>query len=163
VHSIPDPGFAGDDGSVEPAVADALAGYDADPTSHLAALAVLQHSRVLVPVVAVLGEVEYDEHGRPHDKTSDMATVLVEGADGRKALLAFTGTEPLRRWHPDARPVPVTFAVAARSALDDGADALVLDIAGPALFPVDGPLLQAVAQGMTLVRVDDGWAWARPA
>jgi hypothetical protein len=57
----------------------------------------------------------------------------------------------------------VTFAVAARSALDDGADALVLDIAGPALFPVEGPLLQAVAQGMTLVRVDDGWAWARPA
>lgn len=163
MRSIPDPGFAGDDGSVAPEVADALARYDADPRRHLEALAVLQHARVLVPVVAVLGEVEYDDHGRPHDKTSDMATVLVEGADGRKALLAFTGSAPLQRWNAQARPVPVTFKVAAESAVQDGADALVLDIAGPALFPVEGGTLRAVADGHTLVRVADGWAWARPA
>jgi len=163
VRSIPDPGFAGDDGSVAPEVADALARYDADPQRHLEALAVLQHARVLVPVVAVLGEMEDDEHGRLHEKTSDMATVLVEGADGRKALLAFTGTEPLQRWNPQARPVPVALRVAAQSAVQDGADALVLDIAGPALFPVEGEALRAVADGHTLVRVQDGWGWARPA
>jgi hypothetical protein len=163
VRSIPDPGFPGDDGSVAPEVAEALAGYDADPRRQLAALTVLQHSRVLVPVVAVLGELEYDEHGRPHDKTSDMATVLVEGADGRRALLAFTGTGPLQRWNPQARPVPVAFRVAAQSAVQEGADALVLDIAGPALFPVEGDVLRALAAGHTLVRVDEGWAWARPA
>jgi hypothetical protein len=163
VRSIPDPGFAGDDGSVDPAVAEALAGYDADPHRHLEALAVVQHARVLVPVVAVLGEVEVDEQGRAHDKTSDMATVLMQGADGRQALLAFTGTEPLQRWNPQARPVPVTFRVAAQSAVQDGADALVLDVAGPALFPVEGDLLRAVAEGLTLVRVAEGWGWARPA
>ncbi|HEU4568357.1 MAG TPA: SseB family protein [Marmoricola sp.] len=163
MRSIPDPGFAGDDGSVPPEVAAALAAYDADPRRHLEALAVVQHARVLVPVVAVLGELEYDDQGRPHDKTSDMATVLVEGADGRRALLAFTGTEPLRRWNPDARPVPVAFRVAAQSAVQDGADAMVLDIAGPALFPVEGEALRAVADGHTLVRLEDGWGWARPA
>lgn len=163
MRTIPDPGFAGDDGSVDPAVARALALCGADPRAHLDALAVVQHSRVLVPVVAVLGEVEYDEHGRPHDKTSDMATVLMEGTDGRKALLAFTGSEPLRRWNPDARPVPVRFPVAAQSAVQDGADALVLDVAGPALFPVEGELLRLLAEGHTLVRLQDGWGWARPA
>ena len=163
MRSIPDPGFAGDDGSVAPEVADALRRYDADPRRHLEALAVLQHVRVLVPVVAVLGEVEHDEHGRAHDKTSDMATVLVEGADGRKALLAFTGTEPLQRWNPEARPVPVALRVAAQSAVQDGADALVLDIAGPALFPVEGGALRSLAEGRTLVRVQEGWGWARPA
>jgi hypothetical protein len=163
VRSIPDPGFAGDDGSVAPEVADALARYDADPRRHLEVLAVLQHARVLVPVVAVLGEVEHDEHGRARDKTSDMATVLVQGADGRQALLAFTGTEPLLRWDHRARPVPVTFRLAAQSAVQEGADALVLDIAGPAMFPVEGEALRALAAGHTLVRVDDGWGWARPA
>ena len=163
MRSIPDPGFAGDDGAVDPAVAQALARYDADPGELLTTLAVVQHARVLVPVVAVLGEVEHDEHGRAHDKTSDMATVLMEGADGRKALLAFTGMAPLHRWDAAARPVPVALRLAARSALQDGADALVLDVAGPTLFPVEGEVLRALAEGFTLVQLDDGWGWARPA
>ncbi len=45
-----------------------------------------------MPVVALLGEVEHDEQGLAHDKTSDMAAVLMTGRDGRTALLAFTGT-----------------------------------------------------------------------
>ena len=64
MRTIPDPGFAGDDGAVDPGLAAALAAYDrADPEgqtgAHHEALAVLQDSRVLVPVVAVLGEVEH--------------------------------------------------------------------------------------------------------
>ena len=75
------------------------AAYDADPDRrHAATLAVLQRARLLVPVVAVLGEVEHDEQGLAHDKTSDMATVLMTGRDGRSALLAFTG-------HRGAAPV----------------------------------------------------------
>ena len=59
---------------------------------HYATLAVLQDTRVLVPVVAVLGEVELDAQGLAHDKSSDMAAVLMQGRDGRTALLAFSGT-----------------------------------------------------------------------
>ncbi len=70
----------------------------------------------------MLGEVEVDEHGLAHDKSSDMAAVLLTGRDGRRALLAFTGLEPLARWRPDARPVPVTARDAARAALADDAD-----------------------------------------
>ncbi|MCW2754169.1 MAG: hypothetical protein JWQ32_1580 [Marmoricola sp.] len=159
---IPDPGFAGDDGTAALEVASVLAAYDAAPdTGHAAALAVLQDSRVLVPVLAVAGEVEYDEAGLAHDKTSDMATVLITGRDGRTALLAFTSMGSLQAWDPQARPVPVTLRRAARSALQDGADAVLVDVAGPVMFAVEGDELNALAQDLVLVRVGPGWGWVR--
>jgi hypothetical protein len=167
MRSIPDPGFAGDQGTADPGLAAALAAYDATPESEdlrLAALAVLQDTRLLVPVVAVLGEVEHDEQGLAHDKTSDMAAVLMRGRDGRTALLAFTGTEALRRWDADARPVPVTAYDAARSAVQDAAAALLVDVAGPVLYAVEDDDLASLAAGHRLVRLDDGrWGWAAAA
>lgn len=163
MRSIPDPGFAGDDGAVPPEVAAALTGYAEDRTRHTAALAVLQHARLLVPVVAVLGEVEVDEQGLAHDKTSDMASVLMKGRDGRTALLAFSGAEPLRRWDAQARPVPVAVATAARAARQDGADAIVVDVAGPTMFVVEGDDLVQLAAGAMLVEVNGRHGWVRPA
>jgi len=163
VRTIPDPGFAGDDGSTDPEVAAALAAYDADPDArHAAALAVLQHARLLVPVVAVLGEVEHDEQGLAHDKSADMASVLMRGRDGRTALLAFTGQEALRRWDPSARPVPVPARLAAEAALQDGAEAVVVDVAGPVLLVVESDDLRELAAGHTLVPVSGRYAWVRP-
>ena len=91
----------------------------------------LQDARLLVPVVAMLGEVEYDDRGLAHDKTSDMAAVLMQGADGRLALLAFTSTAALAAWNPEARPVPVAAKLAAQSAVQEEAAAMVIDVAGP--------------------------------
>jgi SseB protein N-terminal domain len=148
---IPDSPFTGDDGSVAPDVAAALAAYDAGEATYAETLAVLQQARLLVPVVPVAGEAE-----------SDMATVLLTGRDGRTALLAFTGTAPLRTWDPQARPVPVGTALAARSAIQDGTAALVIDVAGPIRFVIEGDDLAAVAAGWTLARVGERTAWIRP-
>jgi hypothetical protein len=112
-------------------------------------------------VVAVLGEVEHDEQGLARDKTSDMATVLLRGRDGRTALLAFTGLPALQRWRADARPVPVRTVDAARAAVQEGADALVLDVAGPVLLPVEGEALRALADGFLLGEVAGRPAWVR--
>lgn len=162
MRSIPDPGFAGDDGAADPEVAAALAAYAADPASlHRATLAVLQRARLLVPVTAVLGEVEYDERGLAHDKTSDMATVLMRGRDGRLALLAFTSTTSLRAWNAQARPVPVSAAQAAEAALHDDAAALLVDVGGPVMFVIEGEDLRALAEGYTLVAMNATFAWAR--
>lgn len=159
---IPDPGFAGDDGSTPAALADALSAWVAGQATYAEALAVLAQSRLLVPVVAMLGEVEYDEQGLAHDKTSDMATVLLQGADGRLALLAFTGTPTLTAWNPQGRPVPVATALAARSALQDGAAALVVDVAGPVRFVVEGDDLERLASGWRLARAGEQVVWIRP-
>jgi hypothetical protein len=161
MRTIPDPGFPGDDGSTPQPLADALTVYREDPDGgYLPALAALCTSRLLVPVVAVLGEVARDEAGLAFDKTSDMAAVLLRRPDGRQALLAFTSTRALTAWDPEGRPVPVTSSTAALSAVQDGADALLVDVDGPVRLVVEGDDLTAMAQGWRLVRLDDGgWGW----
>ena len=156
---IPDPGFAGDTGEADSALAAGLAAYARQESGHGDVLLALQDARLLVPVVAMLGEVEYDERGLAHDKTSDMAAVLMRGADGRLALLAFTSTETLARWNPEARPVPVVAKLAAQSAVQEDAAALVVDIAGPTTFVVEGDDVRALASGYRLARVGERTAW----
>ena len=154
--------FPGDTGETSTEVAAAMKSYAAGRCTHGDVLTVLATARVLVPVVAVLGEVEVDENGLAHDKTSDMATVLLTGADGRQALLGFTGTEALQAWQADARPVPVSLLDAAQAAVHDGADALGLDLAGPVPFAIEGDDLRKVAEGWQLATVGQRTAWVRP-
>jgi hypothetical protein len=165
-RTIPDPSFAGDHGEPGAALTAALTAYAAGTGSQVDALAAVRASRLLVPVVAVLGEVEVDErgpdHDRAHDKTSDMATVLLQGADGRMALLVFSGLPALQAWDAEARPVPVTARTAAQAALQDGAAAIVVDVAGPAAFVVEGQDLEGLASGWTLARVAGRSAWVSP-
>lgn len=161
-REIPNPGFADDDGSTPAAVVEALAAYAKEPLGgRYRVIAALAASRVLVPVVALLGEVEYDQQGLAHDKSSDMATVLMTAPDGRTGMLAFTSMETMTTWDPGARPVASSLRIAAASALQDGAVALVIDLAGPQQIVIDGDELTYVAEGLRLVRVDETWAWAQ--
>lgn len=156
------PAFPGDTGAPDAVLRAALAAAAAVGTGSASgreALALLQGSRVLVPVMAVLGESESDEHGTTREKSSDMAAVLMTGADGRRALLAFTGADSLEAWDAAARPVPVTVGTAARAALQEGAAAVVLDLAGPASFVVQGEDLDALAAGWHLARAGERWVW----
>lgn len=154
--------FPGDTGEASPEVEAVLRSYAAGQATQADVLTTLAAARVLVPVVAVLGEVEVDEAGLAHDKTSDMATVLLTGADGRQALLGFTGMAPLQAWQAEARPVPVGLRDAAQAAVHDGADALVLDLAGPVPFAIEGDDLRKVADGWQLATVGQRTAWVRP-
>jgi len=160
-------GFPDDTGEPDTALAAALETYAATPAAergpaYLRCLAALTTARVLVPVVAVLGEVEVDEHGLARDKSSDMAAVLLTGRDGRRALLAFSGTATIASWDPQARPVPVTARTAAQAAVQEDAAALLLDVAGPARLVVEGDHLTALAAGWDLVQVGDDLGWVRP-
>jgi hypothetical protein len=127
-------GAPDDAGAADETLAAALAAYADDEVWEPEVLAALAEARLLVPVVAELGESEAGPGGLVRDKTSDMATVLMRGADGRTALLAFTSLDSMRRWDADARPVPVSAKVAAQAALQDGAAALLLDVAGPVRY-----------------------------
>jgi hypothetical protein len=157
VREILDTGFGDDDGSVSPRVVETLASGAPYPEK----LAVMQDARLLVPVVATVGEVEHDAEGRARDKTSDMATVLLQGRDGRLALLAFTCMEAMQTWDAQARPVPVGMQAACASALQDSASALVIDVAGPRTFVIEADDLAELAAGRRLVPVGDRYAWAQ--
>jgi hypothetical protein len=154
--------YPDDTGEATPVLAAALAGYADDETRYPDVLAALGASRLLVPVVAVLGEVEVDDDGLARDKSSDMATVLLRGADGRTALLAFSSAETLAAWNPEGRPVPVPTRTAALSALQEGAEALLIDVAGPVTVAVEGEDLSALAAGWRLARLGERVGWVAP-
>ncbi|MCX0242907.1 SseB family protein [Streptomyces drozdowiczii] len=146
--NIPDPGFSDDDGTADPALASALAAWAEDRTAVAPVLEALKGARLLVPVVAVLGEVEEDENGLRREKTSDMAVPTLQAGD-RRALPAFTSTASLARWDPQARPVAVPLHQALQAAAHEKADTVVLDLAGPVAFELTGAALRALAEGRT--------------
>ena len=148
-----------DRGDADSQVAAALGAFAAGHGSEHATLVALSRARLLVPVVALLAEAAPAEgtvtgpggaaasgRGLRQEKTSEMALPTLLGSDGRRAVLAFTSLPSLTGWQPDARPVPVT----ARQVWQAGkqeASAVVIDIAGPVPFAIDGARLTALAEG----------------
>lgn len=144
--SLIQPQFPNDDGNADPRLAAALAAYAAGRAGEHAVISELYDSRLLVPIVAVLTEEE-EVDGLRREKESDMALPTLMGEDGRRGVLAFTSLRTLKMWRPDARPVPVHARDACKTALDERADALVVDVAGPIPFAVDGVRLHLLAEG----------------
>jgi hypothetical protein len=146
-RTLAEAAYPGDDGSPDDRVSAALAAYAAGRGTEHAALSALASSRLLVPVVALLTAAEPGgPDGLAREKSSEMALPTLIGADGRAALPAFTCLDTLARWRPDARPVPVPAAEVWRSGAQE-ASAVVIDVAGPVPFAVDGARLAALAEG----------------
>ncbi len=124
-------------------MAAALAAYAAGAATEHAVLTAVAASRLLVPVVAVLAEAGADGT----EKETEMALPTLIGNDGRKAVIAFTGTETVRRWRADARPVPVPAPRLWPAVAAEQADAVVIDVAGPVPLVVEGARLRALASG----------------
>lgn len=147
------PAFPDDDGRVDPglqAAFDAVGGGD-DAVTLVGALGGV---RVFVPIVAMLGQAPADG-----DKEADMAAVFMTGADGRKALLAFSSLETMTAWDGQSRPVAVFGQAAARAALAEEASALLLDLGGQHFTVIETEDLQHLAAGHQLVRTAAGIAW----
>lgn len=153
----PSSGFAGDDGSADPELARLLAGHVAGRESLRDVVARLAATRVLVPVLAELGELGETEDGLHVDKEASAGVVALEAPDGRRALPVFTSVAAMTSWRPDARPVPVEAPRAALSAVSEDWSLLVVDPAGPATVLVPRPAVWALAQGKTWrPAVEDG-------
>ena len=147
MRSLAEPAFPDDDGQADTSLSAAFG----DLTR---VLAVLGEVRVFVPVVALLDDVPTDG-----DKEADMAAVMMTGADGRQALLAFSSVATMTAWNADARPVPVWGRQAARAALDEGASAVLLDLASPTFTVIETADVEHLAAGHRLVSTDAGPAW----
>ncbi|WP_433517488.1 SseB family protein [Nonomuraea sp. CA-143628] len=143
--SIPQPLDPGDDGTAAPAVAAALTSYERGEADATEVLNALTAARLLVPVVALLTESEVGEHGLRQEKESEMALPKLVGKDGREAVPAFTGAESLARWRPDARPIQATLLQVCRAAAGERVAAVVVDVAGPVPFVIEGGVLEALA------------------
>ena len=147
LKSIPDPGFSDDDGSADAALTAALGAYAQGRATDADVVAALHGARLLVPVVAVLGEAGTGPDGLRRDKTSDMAVPTIQAPDGRRALPAFTSVQALARWRQDARPVAVPLPQALQALAHEKADTLLIDLAGPVTYELTGAALRAAAAG----------------
>lgn len=145
--TIPSTGFEGDTGELDPAVAAALEAVrrDATPEAETELLAVVAASRWLVPVVAVAAEVDTSgEHAV--ETRADMAAVTLTAPNGSRGLPMFSSIATLAEWDPQARPVPVRAAAAAQSAISEGCDVLLVDVASEHAAVLRPSMLWALAQ-----------------
>ena len=133
--------WAGDDGSPDPSLRAALSA-STDPDGYARAVAALCVARLLLPIAP--------------DPDGDLSAVRVTAPDGRTGLLAFTGLDALQEWRADARPVPCTLDDVAATAVETGAAAVVVDLAGPVPLVIESALVAELAAGRRLVELDGG-------
>jgi hypothetical protein len=145
-RTVPTGDFAGDDSSAAPELLEAVGRLASGTGTATDVVAALAAARVMVAVVAVLGEGE-EQTAAHGDKQADMALVTLTGPDGRRALPVFSSTTSLAAWDQAARPVAVTTRRAAHAALAEGCERMALDAAGPRVFVVSRSAVVALAQG----------------
>jgi hypothetical protein len=102
--------------------------------------------RLLVPLVARVGELGVDEHGRRFDKTQELSLVTVAAPDGRRVLPVFTSTQAMSAWNPSARPIPAASRRAALAAAGEDTPLMVLDATSDTEFVFRRPMLRAIAE-----------------
>ncbi|MFN4001905.1 SseB family protein [Microcella sp.] len=166
-HFEPNPNAA-DDGSAPVAYLAAIARLRAGECSLVDVVEVVRGCRFLIPLVAVAGETGLTDTGQLVDKTQELSIITVSGPDGRPVLPVFSSVDAMRRWRPDARPVPADAVRVALAAASERTDRVVIDPrSAETLLVLPRPAVWAIAQGMPWVpAVDDPAvleAVARPA
>ncbi|MBW4042410.1 MAG: SseB family protein [Acidobacteria bacterium] len=119
--------WTGDDGSAPAAYTAALAAFRAGEAGPEAVVDALREVRLLVPLLAEVGETGETASGHAFDKRAELALVTVAGPDGRKVLPAFSSAAAMSAWNPAARPVPAPGRQVALGAASDGTELVVID------------------------------------
>ncbi|MBC7725853.1 MAG: SseB family protein [Burkholderiaceae bacterium] len=135
-----------DDGSAPPALIAMLARFTAREASEADVVDVLRTSRVLIPLVAQLGETGIGPTGLVTDKSADLSIVTVAGPDGRAVLPVFSSVAAMSRWNATARPVPADAVRVGLAAASEDTELVVLDPASDTEFVLRRPAVWALAQ-----------------
>jgi hypothetical protein len=138
--------FGDDDGSAPAELLDAIVRFRAGEATADAVVDAVRHVRLLIPLVAQLGESGTSEAGHLVDKSQELAIVTVEGPDGRTVLPVFSSVQAMQRWNPKARPVPADGARVALAAAGEQTDLVVIDPLSDTEFVIRRPALWAIAQ-----------------
>ncbi|GAA1445414.1 SseB family protein [Leifsonia poae] len=146
-----DNAFGDDDGSAPPALLGALAAFRAGEAGPEAVVDAVRTSRLLIPLVAELGESGTTDAGHLVDKSQELSIVTVAGPDGRTVLPVFSSVTAMQAWNPLARPVPADGARVALAAAGEDTELVVLDPTSETEFVIRRPALWAIAQSLPWV------------
>ncbi len=137
--------FAGDDGSANPDLIRALAEYREDPRDPRPVFRAFAASRLLIPLLADLGESGEGAHGQTVDKSADLSIVTVQTPDGQTGLPVFSSVATMSKWNKLARPVPSEAPKVALAAASEGNTRMVLDPGSETEFVFRRPAIKAMA------------------
>ena len=107
----------------------------------------MQQSRLLVPLIANLGDAGEGAHGQTVDKSADLSIVSVASPDGQVALPVFSSVQTMSVWDPKARPVPIEAARVALAAASEGNGRIILDPGSETQFVLRKTAFRALAEG----------------
>ena len=139
--------YGADDGTAPAAFLEAMALFRRGEAGADAVVDSLRDARLLVPLVAELGDSGTDAHGRTVDKSQELSIVSVRAPDGRTALPVFSSVAAMQAWNPQARPVPSEAARVAAAALGEGAALVIVDATSETEFVIRPAALYAMASG----------------
>jgi hypothetical protein len=140
-----------DDGSAPAEFLAAHEAFRAGATGPESVVDALRTARLLVPLLADLGEAGVAQSGAVVDKRAELALVTVAGPDGRRVLPAFSSADAMRAWNPAARPVPAPARQVALGAAADGTELVIIDPASPTQFGLRRSALEALARDVPWV------------
>lgn len=145
-RSFTDNRWSNDDGTAPAALARALAQFHAGTAPVSGVVEALRDTRLLIPLVAELGEAGVNDAGVTVDKHADLSIVTVRAPDGRGIVPMFTSVETMRTWNPEARPVPVGSRQAALAVVDEGSELIILDPGSETETAIRRPGVWAIAR-----------------
>jgi hypothetical protein len=137
---------SGDDGSAPEALRVALERFRSGAGGQPEVVDAVRDSRLLIPLLAELGETGTNEAGRTVDKSQELSIVTVAAPDGRTAMPVFSSVDTMRVWNPAARPVPAAGTRVALAAVAEGTDLVVVDPGSPGSFVLRRPALWAIGR-----------------
>jgi hypothetical protein len=135
-----------DDGSAPEKLVEALRRFRSRELGEADVVDAVRESRLLIPLVAVLGEIGVAPSGHLVDKSQELSIVTVEGPDGRTVLPVFTSVTAMATWNPKARPIPADGVRIALAAASEGTDVVVVDPTSETEFAIRRPALWAMAK-----------------
>ena len=137
--------FANDDGSARPELVNAIREFH-ETGDASKVFSEFSKSRLLIPLLADLGESEEGAHGHTVDKSADLSIVNVETPDGQVGLPVFSSVETMQRWNATARPVPSDAIRVALAAASEGNTRIILDPGSETEFAFRRAAIAAMAQ-----------------
>ena len=139
--------WADDDGKANPRLIELIKALHAGEARSDSVVDELRNTRVLIPLLASLGEAGEGAHGQTVDKSADLSIVTVETPDAQTGLPVFSSVEAMQRWNPKARPVPTAAVKAALAAASEKNNRMILDPMAETEFVLRRPAIAALAQG----------------
>ena len=142
--------FANDDGSARPELIAAIQEFHQVGDASIV-FSEFAKSRLLIPLLADLGESEEGAHGKTVDKSADLSIVNVETPDGQVGLPVFSSVSAMQKWNPIARPVPSDAIRVALAAASEGNTRIILDPGSETEFAFRRAAIAALAQQQSWV------------